>query len=161
MLRLQRNVNFTISGTDSRRVAQSQIEIHRQSNVLYNQVNLVLGNHAADHIFNLVKHQLRLLDSRANRSTNVEAELTGIYLREKIFTQKRRHENEREHHDRHHHPDHQTSVVKRPLQPGGVKVPQLFEPMVKSLVDAQKPISAWRLQFVRILRVMLILEQKI
>src|ERR1700739_33394 len=101
MLRqVQRNVDFTVSGTDRRRVAQGQIEINRQSNVLDYQVNLVLRNHAPDHIFNLVEHLLRLLDACANRGTNVEAELAGVHIREKIFAKKWRHENERESHYR-------------------------------------------------------------
>ena len=159
--RVERNADFTVSGTDRRRVAQGQIEIHRQSNVLDYQVNLVLRNHAPDHIFNLVEHLLRVLDACANRGTNVEAELAGVYLWEKIFAKKWRYENERENHDRHHYPDHETCVVKRPLQPRGVKAPQLLEPTVKSFVDAEEPISGWRLEFIRVLLVVLILEQEI
>src|ERR1700693_1723961 len=99
MLRLERNVDFTVSGTDCRRVAQSQVEIHRHSDVLDNQVNLVLRNYAPDYLFNLVKDLLRLFDSGANRGTNVETECTGVYLWKKIFAKKWRHENEGEQHD--------------------------------------------------------------
>jgi hypothetical protein len=51
------------------------------------------------------------------------------------------HENERENHYRRHCPDHETGMVKRPLQPRGVKAPQLLEPMVKSFVDAEEPMA--------------------
>jgi hypothetical protein len=51
------------------------------------------------------------------------------------------HENERENHYRRHRPDHETGMVKRPLQPRGVKAPQLLEPMVKSFVDAEEPMA--------------------
>src|SRR5271165_2015985 len=159
--RVQRNVDLTVSGTDRRRVAQGQIEIHWQSNVFGDQFNLVLWYHVPDHIFNLVEYLLRLFDAGANRGTNVEAELAGVYFWEKIFAKKWRHDNQREHHDRHHYPDHETCVVKRPLQPRGVKVSQLLEPTVKSFVDAEEPISGWRLEFIRILLVVLILEQEI
>src|SRR5260370_9791997 len=79
----------------------------------------------------------------------------------RIFAKKWRYKNERENHDRHHYPDHETCVVKRPLQPPGVKLPHLLEPPVKSFVDAEEPISGWRLKFIRILLVVLILEQEI
>src|SRR5271166_1805484 len=159
--RVQRNVDFTVSGADRRRVAQGQIEIHRQSNVLDYQVNLVLGNNASDHIFNLVEHLLRFFDARTNRGTNVEAKLAGVHIREKIFAKKWRHQNERENHYRHHRPDHETGMVKRPLQPRDVKAPQLLESTVKSFVDAEEPISVWRPEFIRILLLLLILEQEI
>lgn len=86
--RVQRNVDFTVSGADCRRVAQGQIEIHRQSNVLDYQVNLILGNNAPDHIFDLVEHLLRLFGACTNRGTNVEAKLAGVHIREKIFAEK-------------------------------------------------------------------------
>jgi hypothetical protein len=121
---------------------------------------LVLWNHAPDHIFNLVEELLRILDACANRCTVVEAELAGVHIWEKIFAKEWRHENEREHHDRHHGPDHEPCVVKRPFQPGGVKVPQLLEPTVKSFVEAEEPISVWRLEFIGIHLVMLILSRK-
>src|ERR1700730_5927085 len=124
--RVKRNVDFTISGADRRRVAQSQVEIHRQSNVLDYQVNLTLGDNAPDYLFNLVEHLLRLFDACTNRGTNVETELAGVHIREKIFAEKWRHENERENHYRHHHSDHQAGMVKRPLQARGVKAPQLL-----------------------------------
>lgn len=91
--------------------------------------------------------------------TNVEAELAGVHIWEKIFAKEWRHENEREHHDRHHGPDHEPCVVKRPLQPGGVRVPQLLETTVKSFVEAEEPISVWRLEFIGILLVLLILSR--
>src|SRR5580693_55391 len=159
--RVQRNVDFTVSGTDRRRVAQGQVEIHRQANVLDYQVNLVLGNNAPDHIFNLIKNLLRLFDACTNRGTDVEAKLAGVHIREKIFAKKWRHENERENHDRHHPPDYQTGMMQRPFQPRGVKAPQLLESTGKPLVDPEEPISVWRPKFVRILLLMLIFEQKI
>jgi hypothetical protein len=47
---IQGNVDFTVSGADRRRIAQSQIEIHWQSNILRYQFNLVLRDHAPNHI---------------------------------------------------------------------------------------------------------------
>src|ERR1700732_3527359 len=126
--RVERNADFTVSGTDRSRVAQGQIEIHRQSNVLDYQVNLALRNHAPDHIFNLVEHPLRVLDACANRGTNVEAELAGVYLWEKIFAKKWRYENERENHDRHHNPHHTRGGVRTHFHPAAEKVRQFSDP---------------------------------
>ena len=52
-------------------------------------------------------------------------------------------------------------MVKRPLQARSVKAPQLLEPTVKSFVDAEEPIFVSRPNFIRILLLILILEQEI
>src|ERR1700685_3811104 len=155
--RVQRNVDFTVGGADRRGVAQGQIEIHRQSNILDYQVNLVLRNNAPDDIFNLVEHLLRLFDACANRGANVEAELAGVDIREKIFAKEWRDQTERENHYRDHRPDHEPGMVKRPFQPRGVKAPQLLEPTVKSFVDTDEPISVWRPESIRVLLFIVIL----
>src|SRR5208283_3391216 len=136
---IERYKDFAISGTDRGRVAQCKIEIHRQSNILQDDIYLLLRDQRPDHCIYLEKHAPRFFDACSGRSANVETKLPGVDQRKEIFSQDRGQENERENYARQHDGNHDAAMLKGPLQPRAINVPQFFKSVIKPFVKLDKP----------------------
>src|SRR5271165_2455422 len=139
LLFIERYKDFAISGTDRGRVAQCKIEIHRQSNILQDDIYLLLRDQRPDHCIYLEKHAPRFFDACSGRSANVETKLPGVDQRKEIFSQDRGQENERENSARQHDGNHDAAMLKGPLQPRAINVPQFFKSVIKPFVKLDKP----------------------
>ena len=88
MFWLERNKDFAVHRADCSRIAQGNVDSAvRKSDIVENDVDLIVSNNLANGILDLGKNFLCLLDPRAGRRTNMQAHLSSIDLREKILSQ--------------------------------------------------------------------------
>ena len=80
----QRHHDVGVAGADRRRVAVGQVEAAvGQADVVDDPAHLVVRHHLADHPFDAVAQDRRLLDAGAGRGAHVQLELAAVDRRER------------------------------------------------------------------------------
>src|SRR4029077_4733850 len=115
LLLVERHQDLAVGGTDCGSVTQSEVKIHRQTNISEHKINLVLRDDASDDILHLGKYMLGFLNPRARRRPHVQPELTCINQRKEILAEERRQEYKREKGHPQGHANNQASMHKCPL----------------------------------------------
>ena len=78
VLRAQRDEDFPVGRSDADAVAQRQVDVVQQADVVGDHAQFVGGNHLAQIVFDLLEVDLRLLDPRARRAPDVQPQLAGV-----------------------------------------------------------------------------------
>ncbi len=88
VLFVERDQDFAVHRTDRRRVAQRDVNAAvRQTDVVQDDVDLVITDEPPDRAFDPGEFLLRRFEPCARRAANVQPHLAGIYLWEEILAQ--------------------------------------------------------------------------
>ena len=85
VLRLERDQDLAVGRRHERRVAEGQVDAAGgEADVVEDGVDLVGRDRLADHVLDLGEAALGLLEARAGRGADVQAELPGVDRREEV-----------------------------------------------------------------------------
>ena len=97
---LERDENLAVHWADRRRIAQRNVDAAiGKTDIVQDDVDLVIADDLADFGFDAGKIHLRLLNSGSRRRPNMQTHLTRIDLRKEIPAQKRKQGRRNRHQD--------------------------------------------------------------
>ena len=99
MVGLQLDQHVGVLRPDRVGLVKGQIVGERQTDVVADTLQLVVGHHGANRAFDLVDHQLGVLDASSGRHPDVQVHHAGVDRRKEILADDRQQRQRRENDD--------------------------------------------------------------
>src|SRR5512135_1618365 len=136
MIRLERDQNLAVGGSDRRRIAEREIyAAQRQTDIVQQKTRLRRRHDPPDARLHGVEDLIGLFQPRSGGGSDMETKLPGVHEREKILSGKRQQKRGAGKDDTEFQ-EHEPAVLQRPLERRAILFPELFETPVKRPVNA-------------------------